>query len=89
MCARHAGKNANELTLPEQGDKIYYPPDYSVFDRLISFSIFYFLFVVQFDVLCLQRINNYFNSTNRKNYPKISGEDLSVTVPEKSTSTCF
>ena len=31
LCAVHAGENANELTLPEQGDKIFDSSDYNVF----------------------------------------------------------
>ena len=30
MCAVHAGDNANEMTLPEQGDKIFDSSDYNV-----------------------------------------------------------
>ena len=57
VCCVFAGKNENELTLPEQGDKIFDSPDCSVsFGRLVSFSIFTSLFVVQYDVWCLQLI---------------------------------
>ena len=38
LCAVHAGENANELTLPEQGDKIFDSSDYNVF-RSISFVL--------------------------------------------------
>ena len=38
LCAVHAGENANELTLPEQGDKIFDSSDKKVF-RLISFVL--------------------------------------------------
>ena len=38
LCAVHAGEKANELTLPEQGDKIFDSSDYNVF-RSISFVL--------------------------------------------------
>ena len=39
MCAVHAGDNTNELTLPEQGDKIFNSPDYNIVGRIIDFEI--------------------------------------------------
>ena len=68
-----------------QGDKIFDLPDYNVFGRLASISIVSFLFVVQFDVLCLQLIYNYFSLTGL--IIQISGKDSSVTVSEKYRST--
>ena len=58
VCAVLAGENANELTLPEQGDKIFDSSDYNVFRSISSFSIGIFLFVVQFDVFCFHLIYN-------------------------------
>ena len=51
-----------------QGDKIFDSLDYNVLSRLASISIVSFLFVVQFDVLCLQLIYDYFSLTDL-NYP--------------------
>ena len=56
VCAGDAGENANELTLPEQGDRIFDSSDYNIFRSISSFSIVIFLFDVQFDVFCFQLI---------------------------------
>ena len=40
LCAVHAGEKANELTLPEQGDKIFHSSDYKAYVfRSISFVL--------------------------------------------------
>ena len=56
MSAGDAGENANELTLPEQGDRIFDSSDYNIFRSISSFSVVIFLFDVQFDVFCFQLI---------------------------------
>ena len=39
VCAVHAGENANVLTLPEQGDKIFDSSEYNGFWSISSFSM--------------------------------------------------
>ena len=39
VCSGYAGENANELTLPEQGDKIFDSSDYNSFRSISSFSM--------------------------------------------------
>ena len=56
VSAGDAGETANELTLPEQGDRIFDSSDYNIFRSISSFSIVIFLFDVQFDVFCFQLI---------------------------------
>ena len=61
------------------------PPDHSVCQS-ISFVLYVQFRIRSFNVMCLQLIYNYFNFTN---LIQIRGKDLSVTGPEKYSSTCF
>ena len=81
VCGVHAGENANELTLPEQGDKIFDSSEYNGFGRLARSPspFFYLLFNWTSSVFNLSETSSIY----RILIIQISGKDLSTTVPKK------
>ena len=66
-------------------NKMFDSPDHSVVSRLVSFSMFSFVFFLSMSCVC----NLGLGLGLGLGFIQISGKDLSVTGPEKYSSTCF